>query len=79
MTQEAYLLMSIEAGREREILETLKMSDYVDEAFILFGQYDLLTKIKCGDKEELKMCVNRLKALDGIGEIKTLEVADVVV
>ena len=61
MTQEAYLLISVESGREREILETLKMSEYVDEAFILFGQYDILAKVKCDDKDELKVCISTIK------------------
>ena len=79
MTREAYLLISTEAGREREILEDLKKSGEVDEAYILFGPYDIIAKVKCEDKEGVNICVNRVKSLDGIGDIKTLEVADVVV
>ena len=79
MTQEAYLLISVEAGREREILETLRKSEEVDEAYILFGPYDIIAKVRCNEKQGVNICINRVKFLDGIGEIKTLEVADVVV
>lgn len=79
MTQEAYLLLSVEAGREKELLEELKKYPVVDEAFILFGPYDLLVKVKCDDKDGLKLCINQVSSLDGIGKIETLEVADVVV
>ncbi|HLC37220.1 MAG TPA: Lrp/AsnC ligand binding domain-containing protein [Candidatus Nanoarchaeia archaeon] len=77
--QEAYLFLNVEVGREMDILKTLKKSHDVDEAYILFGEYDIIAKVKCSDKQELNVCINRLKAIDGIGQIKSFEVADVVV
>jgi len=77
--QEAYLFLNVEVGREMDILKTLKKSHNVDEAYILFGEYDMITKVKCSDKQELNVCINRLKTIDGVGQIKSFEVADVVV
>jgi len=76
---EAYLLMDIEPGKEREVLETIKLSEHVESAYILFGEYDIITKIKCDDENQLGECVNKLRKLESVGEVEVLEVADVVV
>jgi len=77
--QEAYLFFNVEFGKEMDILQTLKKSQDVDEAYILFGEYDIIVKVKCSDKQGLNVCIHRLKAIDGVGQIKSFEVADVVV
>ncbi|QQG38541.1 MAG: Lrp/AsnC ligand binding domain-containing protein [Candidatus Woesearchaeota archaeon] len=76
---EAYLLLDVEPGKERDILETVRDSDCVEDAYILFGVYDMIVKVKCRQADEIGECIKNIKHLEGVGSVKVLEVADVVV
>lgn len=49
----AFVLMSVQPGMERQVLSHLKELDKVMEAFIIYGQYDLMIEVQADTREEL--------------------------
>jgi len=47
----AFVLCVTDAGKEREVVEKLKAMDKVEEAHVVYGEYDVIAKIVV---EELK-------------------------
>jgi len=60
----AFVLVLTTAGKERETLEKLKEIPEVKEAYVVYGEYDLLLKVEA----------ETLKALDDVimGKIRRL-------
>ncbi|MCS7232884.1 MAG: Lrp/AsnC ligand binding domain-containing protein [Synergistetes bacterium] len=60
----AFVLVLVTAGKEREILEKLKEMPEVKEAYMVYGEYDLLLKVES----------ETLKGLDNIimGKIRKM-------
>lgn len=60
----AYVLINTEAGAEREILERLKGIQEVEEAYIVFGIYDIVAKIRVERQEQLgDVVTNKLRRI----------------
>ena len=51
---QAFVLLNVEPGSETEVLERLKAISIVDEAFVSYGVYDLIIKVKADTMNELK-------------------------
>jgi DNA-binding Lrp family transcriptional regulator len=56
MTQ-AYVLISVESGAEEKVLKHLRALSFVEEAYVSYGVYDLIAKIKADTMEALKEAV----------------------
>jgi DNA-binding Lrp family transcriptional regulator len=50
----AYVLLNVETGSEDNVLKRLKSIGVVDEAYVSYGVYDLIIKVKADTMEELK-------------------------
>lgn len=50
----AYVLLNVETGSEDNVLKRLKSIGVVDEAYVSYGAYDLIIKVKADTMEELK-------------------------
>ncbi len=48
----AFVLCVTEAGTERDVVERLETFDEVDEAFVVYGEYDVIAKVNV---QEIKM------------------------
>ncbi|MHC1598789.1 MAG: Lrp/AsnC ligand binding domain-containing protein [Candidatus Methanofastidiosia archaeon] len=48
----AFVLCVTEAGTERDVVERLESFDEVDEAFVVYGEYDVIAKVNV---QEIKM------------------------
>lgn len=57
--QRAYVLLNVETGSEDNVLKQLKSLGVVEEAYVSYGVYDLIVKIKADTMEELKEVVTR--------------------
>jgi len=76
--RECYALLTVEAGKERQILDKLRSIDGVESAYILFGEFDIIAKIKSEEEFDFYGCRDKL-SLDGVARMKLFEVTDVVV
>lgn len=52
----AFVMLNVEAGKEEDVLEKLRAFDIVEEAYVSYGVYDLVVKVKAetmGDLSEV--------------------------
>lgn len=50
----AFVLINAEIGSEEEVLKSLKSVEGVEEAYIVYGVYDIVAKIKADNMDKLK-------------------------
>jgi len=54
---EAFVLINTEVGGENEVLKALMGVEGVEEAYIVYGIYDVVAKVRAPDIESLKTIV----------------------
>jgi DNA-binding Lrp family transcriptional regulator len=52
--QQAYLLINVDSGAEEEVLREIKSTGCVESAYVSYGIYDLIVKVKAENVDELK-------------------------
>lgn len=50
----AYVLCVTKSGMEQQVLSILSAQQCIDEAYIVYGEYDLIVKINVGSPDELR-------------------------
>jgi DNA-binding Lrp family transcriptional regulator len=65
----AYVLLNTEIGSEKDVLKALKALDGVEEAYHLWGVYDIIVNVSAKNMDELKHLIT--KEIDGIGQINS--------
>jgi DNA-binding Lrp family transcriptional regulator len=69
----AFVLINVEAGAEDSVLEQLKNIYGVEEAYVSYGVYDLVIKVKADTMEELKNSVtSKIRVLSKVRSTLTL-------
>jgi len=69
----AYVLLNAEMGLESQVLEEVKSVVGVQEAFVTYGVFDVVVKIKTDSMNELKELVtHRLRITKGVRSTLTL-------
>jgi len=69
----AFVLMSVQPGTERQVISHLMKLDKVIEAFIIYGQYDLMIEVQADTREELWAFIGReLRVIEGARGTLTL-------
>lgn len=73
----AFVTINVAVGSEEEVLENLKKVEAVKEAYIVFGQYDIIAKIRTESVEKLKNIVtNDIRTIDNVRSTLTNIVAE---
>ncbi len=68
-----FVLLKTSPAAERDVYEIVKDMDEVVEVHSLFGEYDLIIKLKAGDFNSLgKIVVEDIRSIDGVEDTKTL-------
>ncbi|MGD2250651.1 MAG: Lrp/AsnC ligand binding domain-containing protein [Candidatus Methanofastidiosia archaeon] len=49
----AFLLCVTDAGKEREVVQKLKAMPHVEEAYVVYGEYDVLAKVTLDELKKL--------------------------
>jgi DNA-binding Lrp family transcriptional regulator len=65
----AYILLNTEIGAENQVLKALKKVEGVEEAYKLWGVYDIVANVKAQSMEELKSIIT--KRIEKIGKINS--------
>ena len=72
----AYVLIMADSGAEKEVIEELNELDEVDEADIVYGEWDIITKLNIPDISVLSDFVLRnIRSIQGVKKTSTLIVA----
>lgn len=75
----AYVLITVDVGKERGIFDSLRKLKNTVEISELYGEWDILVKIKVDKFEELdKVITERIRSIDGIKLTSTMLVAEYV-
>jgi DNA-binding Lrp family transcriptional regulator len=53
----AWLLITVKAGADEEVVEKLRKIENVDEVFEIYGAYDIIAKIEAETDEKLKKLI----------------------
>jgi DNA-binding Lrp family transcriptional regulator len=73
----AFVLINTEIGSEANVLETLKKVEGVDEAFAVYGVYDIIARVKADTMDKLKEIVTwRIRRLDKVRSTLTMIVVE---
>lgn len=73
----AYILMVVDAGKEEQALRKLREMDFVKEAEIVYGEYDIIAKVEVSDLKELtSKIIEKIRILPGVTLTSTMIVAE---
>ncbi len=69
----AFVLINSEIGSESEVLAALKKVDAVEEAYTVYGVYDVVAKVKADTMNKLKEIITRhVRRLDKVRSTLTM-------
>ncbi len=78
MTQVVFMLLTTKYGKEREVSEALMESPEVENVHILYGQFDIIVKIKADSMKDIeKFILDNVRANEDVESSETLIAADV--
>lgn len=73
----AFVLVNTEIGSEVEVLKDLKKVEGVEEAFAVYGVYDVIARVKADNMDKLKEIVTwRIRRLDKVRSTLTMIVIE---
>jgi DNA-binding Lrp family transcriptional regulator len=68
-----FALLSISPLHEKTVYDTLNTIPEVTEVHPLFGEYDILLKIECGNIDSIgDVVINKIRSIKGVMDTKTL-------
>jgi DNA-binding Lrp family transcriptional regulator len=68
-----FALLSISPLHEKSVYDSLKTIIEITEVHPLFGEYDILLKIECGNIDSIgDVVINKIRAIKGVMDTKTL-------
>ncbi len=68
----AYILVNTTSGKERFVVNRLKMMPQVKESRAVLGSFDVFAKVECYDLSELSTIVNAVRSMEGVVSTNTL-------
>jgi DNA-binding Lrp family transcriptional regulator len=69
--QEAYVLINVESGTEEQVLNQLK--PFIQEAYISYGVYDLVVKVKAETIDGIKdSVIRKIRTITNVKSTLTL-------
>ena len=72
-----YVLINTEADHMESVLETLKKIDAVEEAYMVYGVYDIVAKVKADTMDKLNEIVTwHVRRLDKVRSTLTMIVIE---
>lgn len=73
----AYVLLTTEIGAEKQVLNSLKKIQGVQEAHSLWGVYDIIANVKAEDMEQLKTIITgRINKIGRVNSKLTMIIED---
>ena len=73
----AFVLINTETGSIADVLKALRKIEGVDEAFAVYGVYDIIARVRAKSMDELKEIVTlRLRRLDKVTSTLTMTVVE---
>ena len=71
----AYCLIKVEPGLEKDVYKSLEKIPEVKEAYMVYGIFDIVAKIRAKDEDKLKGIIEgKIRKIDGIYTTSTLPI-----
>ncbi|MCC6039905.1 MAG: Lrp/AsnC ligand binding domain-containing protein [Thermofilum sp.] len=67
-----FVLVNTQVGKEDEVLKALRGLEYVEEAYIIYGEYDVIAKLEVPALELLDKVVTNIRNMPGVTRTSTL-------
>lgn len=72
MTVTAYIMIKVDGMTNREVLDKIVGLDETEEAFIIFGAFDIIVKAVFKTNDDMSSyVVEKLRGIEGVGETQT--------
>ena len=72
----AYILVMSESGAEKSVVQHLLELDFIKDAAIVYGEYDIVAKVRLKDVSDLSnFIVSNIRGVPGVQRTSTLIVA----
>ncbi len=69
----AFALIVGDAGKEKKILESLNKMKEVEEAYIVYGEYDIVVKVNVEQLKDLDpFLTEKIRNIDGVQMTSTM-------
>ncbi len=69
----AYVMLNLEPGDEDQILRSLRKIAAVEEAYRIYGAYDIIVKVKADTMDKLRETVSKhMRSLDKVRSTLTM-------
>jgi DNA-binding Lrp family transcriptional regulator len=73
----AFVLINAEMGLELDVLKDLRKIEGVDEAFAVYGVYDVIVRVRAKTMDKLKEIITRhIRRIDKVRSTLTLIVSE---
>jgi DNA-binding Lrp family transcriptional regulator len=73
----AFVLVNVEAGTDREVLENIKKIPEVRTAYMVYGVYDIIVMLESDTLERLReMVTKKIRQLDKVRSTMTMIVME---
>ena len=73
----AYIMVRVDAGKERAVLEQVRNFPEVKEAHIIYGEWDIVLKVEVDSIEGItSFVVDKLRKIDAVKLTSTMIVAE---
>ncbi len=73
----AYILLNVEGGSEDEVLNQIKNIGGVEQAYVSYGVYDLILKVKADTMQELRDVVtHKIRQIKQVQSTLTLLIVE---
>ncbi len=73
----AFVLINAEIGSDEEVLNALKKVEGVEEAYLVYGVYDIIAKIRAESMDQLKDIVTwKVRRLEKVRSTLTMIVVE---
>ena len=73
----AYILMVVDAGKEINARDELLKMDFVEEAEIVYGEFDVVCKVNAKDLKELaSTIIDKIRRVPGVNLTSTMIIAE---
>ncbi|MBA3977860.1 MAG: Lrp/AsnC family transcriptional regulator [Nitrosopumilus sp.] len=68
----AFVLVNCGLGSETKVMDEIRVLNYVEKVYRVYGVYDIIVKVAANDKEDLQRKILLLRRIDEIKSTLTL-------
>ena len=73
MALQAYVFMNALMGDEKKVFNKVKSLESVKEAYMLYGQYDMVAKVYVKSSDDFKKEISNIRKIKGMRDTLTVQ------